>query len=104
MIIAAWAQTSDTARLSCPPLKDEVLQEILQPTAWVRADWNAETSRWDLDCKQMDSIANMPMPGNALGNAGMYGNALPQNAAVRASNANVANSVARPASRRRPRP
>jgi hypothetical protein len=66
-MFAVWAETGDTVRPTCPPLKDEVLQEMLLPTAWVRADWNANTTRWDIKCSEIDSIANMPAsyPANA---------------------------------------
>lgn len=36
---------------------------MLMLTAWVKADWNATTSRWDIDCSKIDSFANMPLPG-----------------------------------------
>ena len=67
MIGIAWAQTIDGARPTCPPLSDDDLQAMLIPSAWARADWNAKTSRWDIDCAQLDSIANMPAsyPANA---------------------------------------
>ncbi len=70
MIGIAWANGSATHAPSCPPLDDSVLQDMLQPTAWARADWNAKTSRWDIDCKQIDAIANIPHPAyNATANA-----------------------------------
>ena len=71
MIGIAWAQSSDKAPPTCPALADEFLQGILQPTAWARADWNANTSRWEIDCKQLDAIANMPAsyPANAIKNS-----------------------------------
>lgn len=71
MLGVAWAQSSDKVPPTCPPLSDEFLQSILQPTAWARADWNANTSRWEIDCKQLDSIANMPAayPANAIYNS-----------------------------------
>jgi len=68
MIIVGWAQTSDGTRPSCPPVSDSMLQSMLEPAAWVKADWNANTSRWDIDCRQIDAIANMaagPMNVNA---------------------------------------
>ena len=71
MLGIAWAQGSDKAPPSCPPLADEFLQSLLQPTAWARADWNANVSRWEIDCKQLDSIAKMPAayPANAIFNS-----------------------------------
>jgi hypothetical protein len=89
MIFAAWAQTSDTAKPTCPAVADSMLQSMLQPTAWVRADWNADTSRWDIDCKQMDAIANMPAP---------Y---MQTNSIQPATNRPKAN-IAKPANRRKP--
>ena len=68
MIGIALADAPNTLSPSCPPLTDEFLQEVLKPTAWAKADWNAKTSRWDIDCTQMDAIANMPSeayPSNA---------------------------------------
>jgi len=66
MIFVVWGQTNDGPRPSCPPVADSELQSMLEPTAWVRADWNANASRWDIDCKQIDAIANMPAgPSNA---------------------------------------
>ena len=62
MIFAAWAQRSDTVRPTCPPVSDSTLQFMLEPTAWVKAEWNAKTSLWEIDCTQMDAIANMPGP------------------------------------------
>ncbi|MEQ1762153.1 MAG: hypothetical protein ABL984_03300 [Pyrinomonadaceae bacterium] len=98
MIGIAWAQSSDTAPPTCPALSDEFLQGILQPTAWARADWNAKTSRWEIDCTQMDSIANMPAsyPANAynaLSNAPRMSNALPSRGNRRPSgNGNYVNT------------
>jgi hypothetical protein len=70
MFFMGWAQTSDTARPTCPPVSDSTLQTMLQPTAWVLADWNAKTSRWDIDCTQIDAIANMQssIPFNGAAN------------------------------------
>lgn len=61
MFLVGWA--SDTPRPTCSAVPDPLLQSMLMPTAWVRADWNANTLRWDIDCTQIDSIANMPAPG-----------------------------------------
>lgn len=61
MFLVGWA--SDAPRPTCPAVPDSMLQSMLMPTAWVRADWNANTSRWEIDCTQIDSIANMPAPG-----------------------------------------
>lgn len=70
MIFVGWAQKSDTTRPTCPAVSDSMLQSMLVPTAWVKADWNANTSRWDIDCSQIDAIANMPalFPHNAMTN------------------------------------
>jgi hypothetical protein len=64
MIGIAWAQNTDIEDPTCPPLSDESLQSMLIPSAWVRAYWDANRSRWKIVCDQMDSIANMP-PANA---------------------------------------
>lgn len=67
MIGIAWADAPNIDAPTCPAVSDDSLQEMLKPTAWARADWNAKTSRWDIDCTQMDAIANMPAsyPANA---------------------------------------
>jgi len=71
MIGIAWADAPSMHAPTCPAVSDESLQEMLKPTAWARADWNAKTSRWDIDCAQMDAIANMATapPANAVANA-----------------------------------
>lgn len=71
MIGIGWAQTGAAVPPTCPALEDKVLQDMLQPTAWARADWNANASRWEIDCNQMDAIANRAVPPsyNAVGNA-----------------------------------
>jgi hypothetical protein len=127
MIFVGWAQTSDTAKPTCPPASDFLTQAMLIPTAWVRADWNANTSRWEIDCTQMDAIANMPshLPSNmyntttnSMTNAvpsrrGPRGNSNYVNTNPYRSNYNIsesanaaaniaANSNAKPANRRRP--
>jgi len=66
-ILAVWSQTPDKPRPVCPPVADGMLQSMLVPTAWVRADWNANAKQWEIDCTQIDSIANMPAPGPANG-------------------------------------
>lgn len=68
MIGIAWAQSPSTARPTCPPVEDEIVQYMLQPTTWVRADRNANTSRWDIDCREMRDMENIPM-SNATHNA-----------------------------------
>ncbi len=73
MIGVAWAQRSDTPTPTCPPLEDKILQDLLQPTAWVRANWNMNTSKWEIDCTQIDAIANAAVPAansyNAMSNS-----------------------------------
>ena len=74
MIGIAWAQSSNAPQPTCPPLKDESLQQMLQPEAWVKAYWDANLSHWHIDCTQIDAIANMPAPypvnsANAIRNA-----------------------------------
>ena len=71
MIGIAWAQPSNTAGPTCPAVADEYDQEMLIPTAWARADWNAKTSRWEIDCSQMDVMANIA--GSYLANAANTG-------------------------------
>ncbi|MGH9819755.1 MAG: hypothetical protein ACRD43_06260 [Pyrinomonadaceae bacterium] len=65
MFFVGWASDT-TPPPTCPPVSDSMLQSMLVPTAWVRADWNANTSRWEIDCTQIDSIANMPAPAANL--------------------------------------
>ena len=87
MMFVGWAQRPGTERPSCPAVADSMEQMMLEPTAWVRADWNANTSRWDIDCTQIDPSANIPVsnvnasvraPGNAM-------NALPRRRGSRSS-------------------
>lgn len=68
MMFVGWAQRPGTERPSCPAVPDSMEQMMLEPTAWVRADWNASTSRWDIDCTQIDPSANIPV-SNANANA-----------------------------------
>lgn len=69
MIGIALAQSANSPAPTCPPVADEFLQKILQeqPEAWARADWNAKTARWEVDCSQIDALANMAgrIPSNA---------------------------------------
>lgn len=60
MIISTWAQTKDAAKPSCPPIEDEGVQMLTVPSGWVKADWNANTSRWDIDCSEFRSFAAPP--------------------------------------------
>ncbi len=66
-MFAVLSQTSDTKRPTCPPLTDDMLQSMLLPTAWVRANWNANTKLWEIQCNEIDALANMPraFPANA---------------------------------------
>jgi hypothetical protein len=70
-LFAAVSQTSDTKPPACPALADTSLQSMLLPTAWVRANWNANTKQWDIQCSEMDSLANMPasLPTNSANTA-----------------------------------
>jgi hypothetical protein len=89
MIYVGWAQNSNGPRPSCPPVEDSMLQSMLEPTAWVRADWNAKTSRWDIDCKQIDAIANMPAGPSNMSNATRLANALPSRGRLRSNSSYV---------------
>ena len=93
MFFMGWAQTMDTTRPTCPAVPDSMLQSMLQPTAWVRADWNANTSRWEIDCTQIDAIANMPssLPANSYNAAMNMSNAVPSRGRSR-SNSNYVNT------------
>ena len=92
MIFVGWAQESNGPRPSCPPVADSMLQSMLEPTAWVRADWNSNTSRWDIDCKQIDAIANMPAgPSNLMYNATRPADKAPTRRGSR-SNSNYVNT------------
>ena len=62
-MLAVWSQTSDKPRPTCPAVTEEFLQSALEPTAWVKANWNATTKLWDIQCSEIDSLANMPAAG-----------------------------------------
>jgi hypothetical protein len=78
MIVVGWAQDAGGPRPSCPQVEDSMLQSMLEPTAWVRADWNAGTSRWDIDCKQIDAISNMPAGPMNVSNVNRAANVRPR--------------------------
>jgi|GEM_PF-6905427 len=69
-IFAVWS-TPNPPRPTCPALEDSMLQSMLEPSAWVHADWNTNAKQWEIDCKQIDSISNMPasLPMNAANTA-----------------------------------
>ena len=69
-----------------------MLQSMLEPAAWVKAEWNANTSRWDIDCKQIDATANLAvLPANGNYNATRPANMVPTRRGSR-SNSNYVNT------------
>jgi hypothetical protein len=91
MIGIAWAQ-SKVEPPTCPPLEDGSLQQMLQPEAWVKAYWNANMSRWEIDCKQIDAEANMARPYPANGANAMVNAANAARIPGRRTNSNYVNT------------
>lgn len=94
MIGLAWAQRESEAPPTCPPLEDKALQDMLQPSAWARANWNMNTSRWEIDCTQLDAIANMAPPpwSNSVVNAANAAAPARTRPGQRRSNSNYVNT------------
>jgi hypothetical protein len=88
MMFVGWAQTNDDEAPTCPAVPDSMLQKMLEPSAWVRANWNSDTSRWDIDCSQIDAIANMSMPASNTTMSNMT-NALPRRARTNSTYVNT---------------
>lgn len=95
MIGIAWAQGPGTAPPTCPAVSEEYLQEMLVPSAWVKANWNMNASIWEIDCTQMDAVANMA-PG------GPSSNATSNQPSLLDIPANIPARANRPARKRRP--
>jgi hypothetical protein len=93
MIITAWAQTSNTvnsAKPSCPPIENEGMQLFMIPAGWVKANWNANTSRWDIDCTEFRAFTPPPnFNANGANAAPMFANAMVNAPTRRRSDANA---------------
>jgi hypothetical protein len=100
MMAAALAQTSETPRPTCPPIIYEAnvnYRPDYNASKWLRADWNANADRWEIDCSSELPSANAVNAASNMSNTAMYNaaNAVPANVAA---NANM------PANRPRPAP
>lgn len=84
MIAAAWAQTSDKIQPTCPGTPNA--NGDARSSAWVRADWNSNTNRWDVDCTSLSISSNTV--ANAVRNAT---NALPPRRGGSRGNSNYVN-------------
>jgi hypothetical protein len=93
MIGIAWAQSTNTTLPTCPPFDDEIEQQLHEPTAWARADWNAKSNRWDIDCSEMRSMATIPASNAAYNTTSNALNAIPGRTPARSSG-NFANTNA----------
>ncbi|MBK9164839.1 MAG: hypothetical protein IPM21_13215 [Acidobacteria bacterium] len=88
MIAAAWAQTSDTVRPTCPAVIynwNANYRPDNNASKWLRADWNANADRWEIDCSsELPSANAVNRASNMSSNGAMYNatNAVQANAAA----------------------
>ena len=93
MIGIAWAQTTSPARPTCPADGDNGKWAPGSNTSkWVRADWNANTEVWDIDCSEPLSLLDAE-PSNSMSNFMRMSNTLPSRGRGRSNgNSNYINT------------
>ncbi|MDI1243569.1 MAG: hypothetical protein PSX80_16790 [bacterium] len=100
MIAAAWAQTSDTPRPTCPAITygwNANYRPDSNATKWVRADWNANADRWEIDCSSELPSSNATNTLGPARNSGIHNGMYNSANAVRATNTNMPGNSPRPA-------